>query len=126
MLSQDLLARLVQDFYSLVLDIDDHRRILNGPLSDEEHCDQAAHLEELLLEHKHALARNRFEGITPAATIVLARNGISADTLGPAEIGQVNQAFLRASIDLTRDLRARMTATLHTNQRTSCFGYKSP
>src|SRR5215207_764150 len=33
MLSQDLLARLVQDFYNLVIEIEDHRRLLaSGPI----------------------------------------------------------------------------------------------
>jgi hypothetical protein len=107
MLSSDLLARLVQDFYNLVLDIDHHRRVLNGPISDEEHSAQVAYLDELLIEHKQALGRNRFEVIDPAVGLILNRNGMARETLGSGEINQIYQACLRASIDLTQHLRAR-------------------
>lgn len=107
MLPQDQLARLVQDFYKLALDIDDHRRLLGGPLSDEEHTAQAGALDELVSEHRGALGRNRFRDVDLATTIVLARQGIDPKTLGPGEHDQIRQAILRAGIDLAQDLRAR-------------------
>jgi hypothetical protein len=36
MLSENELARLVQDFYKLVFTLDDHYRVLDGPLTDDE------------------------------------------------------------------------------------------
>lgn len=107
MLPQDQLARLVQDFYKLVLDIDDHRRLLDGPLADEDHAAQAAYLDDLIVEHRGALARNRFRDIEFATSVVLARQGIDPETLGPGEHNQIRQAILRAGVDLAQELRAR-------------------
>jgi integrase len=107
MLSQDLLARLVRDFYDLVLSIDDHRRLLDEPLSEEDHAWQVAFLDEALDRHKRALALNRFDGLELATTVVMARNGIVREQLKPGEHNQIRQAILRAGIDVTRELRAR-------------------
>jgi integrase len=107
MLPQDQLVRLVQDFYKLVLEVDDHRRLLGGPMSDEDHAAQAAYLDDLIVEHRGALARNRFRDIEFATAVVLARQGINPETLGPGEHNQIRQAILRAGVDLAQDLRAR-------------------
>jgi integrase len=107
MLSQDLLARLVQDFYNLVFEIDDHRRLLNGALTEDDHSFGAAYLDDLLAEHRQSLARNRFDAVDLATTIVMKRNGLSPEGLGPGEHNQIKQAILRAGIDVTQELRAR-------------------
>ncbi|WP_018261578.1 site-specific integrase [Methylobacterium sp. WSM2598] len=107
MLPQDQIARLVQDFYELVLVIDDHWRLLGGALSDEDHAAHAAYLDDLIVEHRGALARNQFRDIECATSIILLRQGIDPKTLGPGEHNQIKQAFLRAGIDLAQELRAR-------------------
>jgi len=107
MLPQDQLARLVQDFYKLVLEIDDHRRLLEGALSDEDHAAQSAYLDDLVAEHRGALGRNRFQDLELATNVVLMRQGIVPESLGPGEHNQIRQAILRAGVDLAQDLRAR-------------------
>ena len=47
MLSKEHLARLVQDFYGLVLEIDDHHRLFVGPLTENDRCWHATYLEDL-------------------------------------------------------------------------------
>ncbi|GJD93127.1 site-specific integrase [Methylobacterium iners] len=107
MLPQDQLARLVQDFYTLVLDIDDHRRLLEGALEEEDHAFQVAFLEDLINRHRSALARNQFEDVELATSVILRRQGITPESLGPGEHNQIRQAILRAGIDLAQQLRAR-------------------
>ena len=46
MLSKEHLARLVQDFYGLVLEIDDHHRLFVGPLTENDRCWHATYLED--------------------------------------------------------------------------------
>jgi len=107
MLSKEHLARLVQDFYGLVLEIDDHHRLFVGPLTENDRCWHATYLEDLTTEYRDALARNLFQNADAAATVVMARNGLSAGTLAPGEHNQIRQAILRAGIDLSKALRAR-------------------
>lgn len=107
MLSDDQLAHLVRDFYELNLTINDYQRLLGGALSEEDHAVGTAYLDNMLVEHRQALARNQFDAVTLAATIAMKRNGIPGEALGPGEESQIRQAILRASIDLAQALRAR-------------------
>ena len=99
----------MRGFYDLSLTIIDHRRLLDGLLTDEEPAAGVAHLDTKLGELRQALARNRFDhdAADLATAIVLKRHGLTRDQLGTGEENQVRQAFRRASIDLVRNLRAR-------------------
>ena len=54
-----------------------------------------------------SLARNHFDDVELAATIVMSRNGMTPDALAPGEYNQIKQALLRAGIDLSQALRDR-------------------
>ncbi len=107
MLPEDQLSRLVQYFYSMVLEIDNHRRLVGGILSDEDHAYQISYLEELIVRHRDALSRNDFREVDFATNIVMRRQGIDKENLKHGEHNQIRQAILRAGIDLAQDPRAR-------------------
>lgn len=107
MLPEETISRLVRRFYDHVLTLDNYKRLLNGPLTDADCASHAAYLDDLLVEHRGALARNAFGDIEPATSFVLAMEGTKPENLSIGELNQINQALLRAGIDVTRQLRAR-------------------
>ena len=107
MLSEDQLARLVQDFYLTVLERENDARLLtNGPLPEPVREARIGFYTDVADRSRHALACNEFASAWFATEAMLRKNGL-AGRLEAKEIKQAQQAMLRAGIDLAEAMKAR-------------------
>jgi integrase len=106
MLSDDQLARLVQDFYATVLDQHNAGRLKGIPMSEEGRKWLAAHYGGVAERSRLALARNELHTATSTTQFMLAKQALKGN-LDPTELAQARQAILRAGIDIGEALKAR-------------------
>lgn len=107
LLDEKLLARLVQDFYSSVLENENQSRIRGVYHSEEIVAARASFWASVATQSKQSLAGNRLEDAAWMASGVLKKNEIAPSSIGPDGLAQVRQAMLRAGVDLAEALRAR-------------------
>ncbi|KQT77414.1 site-specific integrase [Methylobacterium sp. Leaf466] len=107
MLTDDQLARLVQDFYGLILDQESKGRFTRGAVPNDVRKRRVVQFETMAALNREALACNRLEEAGFVASHMLKRQGIAAATLAPEELAQARQAMLRAGIDVAEALKAR-------------------
>lgn len=106
MLTDDQLARLVQDFYATVLRQEDDGRLNGTVISEQRRRARAAYYGELAERTKQALARNELQDASWVTGLMLQKHGF----LGSAsekDIAKAKQVMLRAGIDLALAMKAR-------------------
>ncbi len=105
MLSEELLAQIVRDFYDLVAQIDNTNRLSTPPLRVEQHSELLALLAEHRQQTKSELGRGDFRVASLAASVAAARFGLSPDAL---EQRQIEQALMRVGLEVIKDAEARL------------------
>lgn len=113
MLSEEQLARLVQDFYRTVLDRENEARLQAGFITDEIRLKRQAYYAELASRSRDALACNRLDEGAFVTEAMLKKQGLAPGQLGRLELAQAKEAVLRAGIDLADSLAARYRGRLH-------------
>jgi integrase len=107
MLTDDQLARLVQDFYAHVLDRENQVRLTRGLIPEEVRAQRSAYYATVAARSREALACNRLEEAAIVTEGMLRKQGIAPGTLPRGDLAQARQAMLRAGIDLAEAVRAR-------------------
>lgn len=106
MLSEDQLARLVQDFYATLIERENAWRLKGGALTEEARQARIAHYTDVATTAKGSLARNELNHAWFVTDAMLRKGGFG-DGLDAAEKNQARQAILRAAIDLADHLKAQ-------------------
>lgn len=106
MLNDETIKRVVSEFYSLVGEIDQIGRLASPALSEAEHAALIPFLDEHLVATKSELGRGDYTLAGVGADIVIARLGLTVDSL---ELRQVQQAIMRTGIDTLRAAQARLS-----------------
>ncbi|GJE61809.1 hypothetical protein MPOCJGCO_3935 [Methylobacterium trifolii] len=101
------LARLVQDFYGLILDDEGRGRLTRGAISSDVRARRLVQYETMVARNRDALACNRLEEAGFVTEHMLRKQGIGAADLSPAEMAHARQTMLRAGIDAADAIRAR-------------------
>ncbi|RYY05008.1 MAG: integrase, partial [Alphaproteobacteria bacterium] len=107
MLTDAQLARLVQDFYGLILDQENQGRLTRGAIPNDIRERRVVQYETMAARNREALACNRLEEAGFVTAQMLNKQGIKPSSLSPAELSQARQAMLRAGIDVAEALKAR-------------------
>ncbi|MCJ2074385.1 hypothetical protein MKK68_01745 [Methylobacterium sp. E-016] len=107
MLTDTQLARLVQDFYGLILDGEGQGRLTRGAIHSDVRERRIAQYETMVARNRDALACNRLEEAGFVTEHMLRKQGIAAADLSPADLAQARQAMLRAGIDIADAIKAR-------------------
>lgn len=107
MLSDDQLARLVQDFYALVLRQEKAYRVKGRFVSEEQRAARAEHWLRMAEEIRKALGANRLHDGSWTAIAAAKFQGLKWADLGIEERHQCAEAVHRAGIDLAKALAAR-------------------
>ncbi|MEE8629165.1 MULTISPECIES: site-specific integrase [Methylobacterium] len=107
MLTDDQLARLVQDFYGMILDGDGQGRMTHGAITADMRERRVAQYETMAARARDALGCNRLEEVGFVTVAMLRKQGIAAADLEPHAVAQARQAMLRAGIDVAEALKAR-------------------
>lgn len=105
MLSEEVIGKLVRDFYEQVAQIDNTNRLQSAPLKPEEHNELLATLAEHRKEATAELGRGDFTLAAAGAIVAAKRAGLSLDH---AERRQLEQAIMRAGIEAIRSAEARL------------------
>ena len=105
MLSEDVIGRLVRDFYDLVAQIDNMNRLQSAPLKPGEHAELLAMLAEHRNETTAELGRGDFTLASAGAVVAAKRAGL---TLDPAERRQLEQAIMRTGIEVIKAAEGRL------------------
>ncbi len=107
MLSDADLARLVQDFYTTVLDRENQLRLLGRlRIDDPQRLARADHWKDVSERTRGDLATSNFMSADLVAASAIKKHGLTG-TLKDHEVAQIQQAMLRGGIDLADALRAR-------------------
>jgi integrase len=106
MLSEDQLARLVQDFYATLIERENAWRLKGGALTEQARQARIAHYTDVATTAKGSLARNELKHAWFVTEAMLRKGGFG-DGLDAAEKNQARQAILRAAIDLADHLKAQ-------------------
>lgn len=106
MLNDETIKRVVSEFYSLVGEIDQMGRLASPALSEAEHAALVSFLDEHLTATKGELGRGDYALAGVGADIVIARLGLTVDSL---ELRQVQQAIMRTGIETIRAAQARLS-----------------
>lgn len=107
MLSDDQLARLVQDFYALVLQSEKTHRSKGRFISEEHRAARAEHWRRMAGEIRKALGANKLHGGDWTAIEAAKLQGLQWADLDTEERHQCAEAVHRAGIDLANALAAR-------------------
>lgn len=107
MLSDDQLARLVQDFYALVLQSEKSHRSKGRFISEEHRAARAEHWRRMAGEIRKALGANKLHGGDWTAIEAAKLQGLKWADLDTEERHQCAEAVHRAGIDLATALAAR-------------------
>ncbi|WP_051092907.1 site-specific integrase [Methylobacterium sp. 77] len=107
MLTDAQLARLVQDFYGLILDQENKGRLTRGAIPNDIRERRVVQYDTMAARNREALACNRLEEAGFVTAQMLNKQGIKPSHLSPAELSQARQAMLRAGIDVAEALKAR-------------------
>jgi integrase len=107
MLSENQLARLVQEFYATVLDRENQLRLL-GRLSTDEagRTEKIAYWADVAERTRQDLATNNFASADATAARAIHQLGLTGQ-LATHEVRQIQQALLRGGADLAEALKAR-------------------
>jgi len=107
MLQEAVLAALVQDFYSTVLERENQMRLMELVLIDDDaRHRKARYWKDLAQQARSELAANAFGSVSFISAAIIKKHGLALK-LDDLELRQVNQAMLRASCDLAEALGAR-------------------
>lgn len=112
MLSDETVKRIVSEFYKLVGEIDQLARLTSAPLGEAEHAALIPFLDEHLGATKLELGRGDYTLAGLGADIVIARLGLTVDSL---ELRQVQQAIMRTGIETVRAAQARLSGDFDHN-----------
>ncbi|WP_156387727.1 site-specific integrase [Methylobacterium sp. Leaf399] len=107
MLTQAQLARMVQDFYSLLLDTENLCRLREQPINEVRRSGRARHYGAVAQRAREALACNRLDEARFLTEGMLKKQGIVLRGLPPDDLARAEQAMLRAGIDAAEALKAR-------------------
>jgi integrase len=107
MLNDSKLAGLVQAFYSYVLGEENRHRLSGISLTEDVRERRGTYWSVVAAQAKDSLACNRLKDAAWIARAMLNKEGIARSDLSKDEIAQVEQAMLRAGVDLAEALRAR-------------------
>lgn len=107
MLTTDQLARLVQDFYDIILERENVMRLRGEPLDEATVAGRESYYADLAGNARKALAANRFGEVRMITEGILRRQGIATAALATEDWMQARQAVLRAGIDVASALQAR-------------------
>ncbi len=99
--------RLVQDFYSTVLERENEVRLRRPPLDDEVAENLGAYYAEVAATARKALASNRFREAMFVTEIMLKKQDIDCASLTIEDWQHARQAVLRAGVDIAEALQAR-------------------
>lgn len=105
MLSEEVVGKLVRDFYDLVAQIDNMNRLQSSPLSAREHAELLGMLASNRHEAMADLGRGDFSFASLGADVSARRAGL---TLDAAERRQLEQAIMRAGIEVIKAAEARL------------------
>lgn len=105
MLSEEVIGKLVRDFYDLVAQIDNTNRLQNAPLRPSEHAELLAVLAEHRKDATVELGRGDFTLAGAGAVVAAKRAGL---TLDPAERRQLEQAIMRAGLEVIKAAEGRL------------------
>ncbi len=107
MLSEADLSRLVQEFYAIVLEQDNHWRLASaGPLDESMRLALVAKYSEVAELARRDLASNNFVAVDQIGQGMIQKHGLSGK-LDRKDERLIQQALLRAGIDLADAVRAR-------------------
>ncbi len=107
MLTEAQLARMVQDFYSLLLDTENLCRLREQPIDEVRRSGRARHYGAVAQRAREALACNRLDEARFLAEGMLKKQGIVIRELPPDDLARAEQAMLRAGVDAGEALKAR-------------------
>lgn len=107
MLTDVQIARLVQDFYGLLLDQENAGRLVRPPITSELRAARAEHYGAVAERTREALACNRLDETRFLTEGMLKKQGIAICTLAPDDLARAEQAMLRAGIEVAEALQAR-------------------
>jgi integrase len=107
MLTNAQLARLVQDFYDVILERENAMRLRGRPLDDAVVVARESYYGELAARARKSLGANRLGEVRFITEAMLRRQGIATATLAPEAWQQARQAVMRAGIDVAAALQAR-------------------
>lgn len=107
MLTDDQLARLVQDFYGLILEEESRGRLTHGAIPNDVRARRVVGYETMAARNREALACNRLEEAGFVTDAMLRKQDLATSDLSPTELAQARHAMLRAGIDLAEALKAR-------------------
>ncbi|MCJ2031337.1 site-specific integrase [Methylobacterium sp. J-043] len=107
MLTDAQLARLVQDFYGLILDGENRGRLAHGAIPNEVRERRVLQYEMMAVRNRDALACNRLEEAGFVTEQMLRKQGFAVTDLSPTDLAQARQAMLRAGIDVAEAIRAQ-------------------
>jgi integrase len=117
MLSEADLARIVQEFYARVLEQDNHWRLASaGPLDESMRLALVARYSELAESTRKDLARSNFGAVDEIGQWMIQKHGLSGK-LDRKDERLVQQALLRAGIDLAEAVRARFEGDFNLEPR---------
>lgn len=105
MLTPEIIDRLVRDFYDLATEIDTLNRLSSPPLTPSQHEGLVGSLVEHREAIKSELGRGDFAIASLAASLTIARAGLTVDDL---ERRQVEQALMRVGLDVLRAAESRL------------------
>ncbi len=106
MLSEDQIARLVQDFYATIIERENTWRLKGQVLTEEVRQARISYYADVVATAKSSLARNQLDDARFVTDAMLRKNGLT-DKLDLTERNQASQAILRAAVDLAGHLKAR-------------------
>ncbi len=105
LLSADVIAQLVRDFYDLVAQIDQVNRLASPPISSADYAELLALLDQHKSLTKSELGRGDFQVASLAASVVIARAGLEPSSI---ERRQLEQALMRVGLEAISDAEARL------------------
>ena len=108
MLSEQDIAALVKDFYATILAREDETRLLSdGPLPETLRVARIEHYQQLAERSRIDLASNAFGSVRTITDVMLARRYGMESRFEKPDVRKVQQAMLRAGIEVAETLRAR-------------------
>ncbi len=107
MLTEAQLARMLQDFYNLLLDTENLCRLREQPIDEVRRSGRARHFGAVAQRAREALACNRLDEARFLAEGMLRKQGVVLKGLPPDDLARAEQAMLRAGIDAAEALKAR-------------------
>ena len=107
MLDETQVARLVQDFYTSILDQENRVRLTLPHLPAEAREKRHVYYNDVAAKTRDALACNRLGDAAVVTESMLYKQQIAPSSLDASELAQARQAILRAGVDVAEALKAR-------------------